>query len=233
MQPDNMSTTYSNPLPSNASVSPRIQIDWATSDEDRHDVYRLRYIMLVDKLQYPMLSVDHDLKLVSDPQDQYAQILIARDSATKQCVGTLRTNVLSNCNVGIYEDLLSLKAMDQKDRARTSVTSKLVISNEVPHSRLLLVRLAITMYIFGIDTGLVADYVAVRSSHVRFYTHLGYQNYKQQVIHPDGGALSALRLEVGNYKQLEIACKPFAGVFKECMDRAETRKPSISKGNEC
>lgn len=173
------------PLAEAASDRLGLVIRIALSEADRQAVYRLRYRVYVEELGFRQAYADHERKLVRDPLDATAVVLLAELSG--EVVGTVRTNVASECDLGRYAELHRLHALRGVARSQVTMTSKLIVDARYRHGRIAR-QLAHALFRLGVMCGIVVDFIDCEERLLPLYERLGYRRTSERPFeHPELG----------------------------------------------
>ncbi len=189
-----------------------IEIVQAVVPDVREAVFRFRYDIYVREMGRPQKDADHSRKRIEDALDETALLLAARDTGTGAVVGTVRTNVLGDGDIGVYAHLYGLQHLFAPERATTSITTRLMVER-TKRGTVLAARLAAALYTYGLDRGVETDYIDCNAHLVPFFTHLGYLPVRL-ISHPEYGIVTLLRLDLQDAAHLQRAGSPFAALYE-------------------
>lgn len=157
----------------------------AHSAADRQAVYALRYRVYVEELGLRQTYADHDRKIVQDPLDTTAIVLLA--AVDDEVIGTVRTNIVSNGNLERYAELHRLYDLRGIDLSRVTMTSKLIVDARHRTGRVMS-KLAHTLFGIGVACGILIDFIDCEKRLLPFYERFGYRRTsKQPFEHPELG----------------------------------------------
>ena len=164
----------------------------AASAADYDALYRLRYRVYVEELGFTQVYADHGRRTVRDPLDATAITLIAEiDGAI---IGTVRTNVAGDCDLGKYAVLHRLHELDGVSPEEISMTSKLIVAERYRNRRVML-RLAHTVFRIAVSRGVKVDFIDCERHLIPIYYRLGYrQTTEKPFEHPELGPRYPMRL---------------------------------------
>lgn len=181
-----------------------------TPDEFRA-IYRFRYAVYVEEMARPQKHADHLAKFIIDPLDVPAACVLAAWEAG-EIVGTVRTNFLSSSCIGEYTYLYMLGSFSPAELAATSITTRLMVHPR--HRRTLLAtRLCCEAYRGGLDLGITTNFIDCNTHLVEYFAKLGYRIHRTNLVHPEYGVVSVMRLDLMDYVHLEAVCSPFRRLY--------------------
>ncbi len=181
-------------------------IKLATTDFERHQVYRFRYQVYVEEMQRVQTYANHDAKTIIEPFDRRAHILAAFEGS--EIVGTIRANFARESDLGYYTEFYDMRRLGTAFPGSASITTKLMI---VPQHRrgTLAVRLAMAIYDVGRDHGITHDFIDCNPHLEPFFRQLGYLSYKGSARHPEYGDVLPMLLDLDDFAHLSRLNSPF------------------------
>lgn len=186
-----------------------VEIVDARTPDIREAVFRFRYEIYVREMDRPQKDADHRLGRIEDALDATAELMAARDTGTGAVVGTIRANVLGDGAIGIYESLYGLGGLGPAARARTSITTRLMVERS-KRGTMVAVRLAQALYRRGRERRVTADYCDCNAHLVPFFQGLGYRALGM-IAHPEYGLVTLMRLDLEDLTCLQRIGSPLAG----------------------
>jgi GNAT superfamily N-acetyltransferase len=173
-------------------------------------------------MQRPQRYADHQARTIIEPFDATGHHLIAEDEEGR-VAGTLRTNFGGESCFDDYHDLYGMDCLGDFPRERVSITTKLMVRPE--HRRGTLgMRLAHEVYRFGLQRGILVDFIDCNAPLEPVFERLGYRRYRSRVQHPEYGDVLPLVLLLTDLEHLEAVGSPFARICREhCPQRAARR----------
>ncbi len=185
----------------------------AETQEDRERVFRFRYEVYVEEMQRPQTYADHAARKIEEPFDQTGHLFLAEDAAGR-IVGTLRTNFGCDTDFGLYRELYGLECAGRWFPQQVSVTTKFMVAAEHRKSSLG-VRIASQAYHFGLECGILFDFIDCNPPLEPLFLGLGYCRYRSRIVHPEYGDVLPLVLPVTDLAHLELVGSPFAPICRE------------------
>jgi hypothetical protein len=95
-----------------------------------------------------------------------------------------------------------------------SVSTKFMVAPAYRNG-LLGVRLASRVYQFGLEQGILFDFVDCNPHLERFFLGLGYCRYRTRILHPEYGEVLPLVLPVADLGHLDAVGSPWAKICRE------------------
>lgn len=173
------------PLAEATLDQPDVVIRIAESAADREAVYRLRYRVYVEELGFRQAYADHGRKIVQDRLDAAAVVLLAEVGG--EVVGTVRTNVASNGDLGRYAELHRLHELRDVALSQVTMTSKLIVDERYRQGRIAR-RLAHAIFGVGVSCGVLVDFIDCEARLLPLYERLGYRRTSEEPFeHPELG----------------------------------------------
>ena len=184
-----------------------IEVVEVQTEDERHGVFALRYAVYVEEMRRMQVHADHERRIVEEPEDQHARLLVAR-TASGTVVGTARVHLGSNIPAAL-ETMYQLQQFAPFHPAQTSTTTKLMIDVRYRRSPLAL-RLAQACYNLGLAAGVSFNFVDCNAHLVPFFTRLGFRQIFPNFSHPDYGTVSPLVLALHDFDHFRTIGSPFA-----------------------
>jgi GNAT superfamily N-acetyltransferase len=157
----------------------------AHSSADREAVYRLRYRVYVEEFGFQQIYADHERKIVQDPLDATAIVLLAEVGG--EVVGTVRTNIASDSDLGRYAALHRLHELRGVALSRITMTSKLIVDPRYRNGRIAR-QLVQALFRIGVMHGVAVDFIDCEGRLLPLYERLGYRRTSEQPFeHPELG----------------------------------------------
>jgi GNAT superfamily N-acetyltransferase len=157
----------------------------AHSSADREAVYRLRYRVYVEEFGFQQIYADHERKIVQDPLDATAIVLLAEVGG--EVVGTVRTNIASDSDLGRYAALHRLHELRGVALSQITMTSKLIVDARYRNGRIAR-QLVQALFRIGVMHGVAVDFIDCEGRLLPLYERLGYRRTSEQPFeHPELG----------------------------------------------
>lgn len=174
------------------SGEPPVVIDVATTAAERLDAERFWYDVYVREVGRAQPMADHLAGTVTDRLQPRSRIIVARETETGRCVGTVRTNFIRDGGADDYAELYGIAFEGRVERSSTSITTRLMVATPYRKGGLAL-RLVKAVYGLGLESGIDTDFIDCNRHLVRFFTRLGYEDLRE-AQHPWYGDVRVLRL---------------------------------------
>ena len=184
-------------------------------------VYRFRYIIYVEEMNRKQKYADHAAKRICDPLDPGSYVVAAWDSA--ELVGTLRINFLRETDFGEYFDLYHIGRLPDAVQQHTSITTRLMIHPRFRRGTLG-VRLFNALYRFALERGITTDVIDCNAHLIPLFTGLGYRVFRDDLIHPEYGAVTVMKLDLYDYYHFQQINSPILPVLEEWNAQRQTAK---------
>ena len=184
-----------------------LDIRLASTAADLRAVYRFRYAVYVEEMNRPQKHADHESKLIIDSLDvPSAYVLAAWDAG--ELVGTVRNNFLRSCDIGEYARQYALTGFSPEFLAAASITTRLMVH---PRYRCttLATRLSCAAYRGGLERGITTDFIDCNRHLVGYFAGLGYRRHRDNLVHPEYGVVTVMRLDLTDHSHLEAIRSPF------------------------
>jgi len=192
-----------------------INVRFVSSPEELDAIYRFRYAVYVEEMKRKQAYADHVKKLIADPLDKGAHVLAAFDREGK-VIGTLRTNLLRESDIGHYRELYGLDRLSAEESKSTSISTRLMVAPEFRDGTLP-VEMAKALCTFSIDQGITADFADCNLPVLGFFLGLGYQIFRPCVHSPEYGEVSVVRLDLANLDHLRKVKSPLLATIESGM----------------
>lgn len=188
-----------------------INIRLATTDADLEAIYRFRYVIYVEEMHRQQKHADHAARRICDPLDACGHILGVWEQG--EVVGTVRANFVRESDLGEYFEMYQVDRLPGEEQPRTSLTTRLMIH---PRHRkgTLATRLARAIYRFGLERGITTDLIDCNQHLIPFFTSLGYRVHRDDLVHPEYGAVTVMKLNLTDQAHLQQIRSPFLPVLQ-------------------
>jgi hypothetical protein len=190
-----------------------LTIRQAETNKDRERVFRFRYEIYVEEMQRPQIYADHAARTVAEPFDETGYLFLAEDEAG-HIGGTLRTNFGRDTDFGSYRELYGMDCVGRWLPEYVSVSTKFMVAPQYRKSTLG-VRLAAHVYQFGLERGILFDFIDCNPHLESVFFGLGWRRYRPRIQHPEYGDVLPLVLPVTDLAHLEAVGSPFARICRE------------------
>ncbi len=187
-------------------------------EQDEVDqLYKLRYSVYEEELNYKEKNADHKLKTLRDSLDISGQIF--GYFKNNEAIGTVLTNYAKDSDLGHYPELYKMHDLDHGSYFDSTISTKLIVRKDY-RSTSIAFRLACATYIQQIKDNLMYSFVDCERNMLSFYLRLGYKVHQKDFYHPEYGDGVVLVLELQNIGHLEKCKSPFAKYYRQTMDTA-------------
>ncbi len=187
----------------------------ATTSAHLDEAYRFWYDIYVREMgrhQSDPLT-DHENRRLYDPIAPHGNLLLARD-AKGQVVGTLMSTWTTEPALEKYVDLFRLDKLNNRQRAHSTVTTKLMVAPEYRASRLGML-LARYSYAWGLESAVHYDFIDCNDHLVKFFEKLGYRPHLGRIQHSEYGPVNSMYLAVNDEVHLFNQRSPFYRLLAE------------------
>jgi len=204
------------------------------SDAELDEVAEFRYSIYVEEMGRRQRYADPSSRRVLEPLDQNARITAAYDAGGK-IVGTLRTNYLSESDIGDYRAFYRIEEFGAPFEEHMTVTTKLMVRPEL-RAGTLPVRLAIEAYREGLNRGVVMDFIDCNRHLEGFFHKIGYRAYCGRRNHPEFGDVLPMVLYTRDWLHLSVVGSPLLKAARRVLPSGEARldhrriEPWIERG---
>lgn len=199
----------------------KIQIRLATSPEELEAVYRFRYAIYVEEMHRRQKYADHEAKQIYDPLDPGSYVFGAW--ADGELAGTLRTNFLRETDIGEYFEMYQLGYLPETVQKHTQITTRLMIQPRFRNGTLA-VRLSKALYRFALERGITTDLIDCNAHLIPFFTGLGYRLFRDDLVHPEYGAVTVLKLDLYDHYHFQQISSPILPILQEWNSQRQTRQ---------
>lgn len=193
----------------------------ATSDAELEALYAFRYRIYVEEMARPQKYADHTTRRIRDPVDNCGHNIVAWD-AEGQISGCVRVNLARDGALDYYSGLLGLKAVGAEHPAATSVCTRLMILPKYRGSTLA-TRLSCASFDFGLDRGIVWNFLDCNDHLVGFFARMGYER-THSAVHEEYGRVNVMRLNIRDYAHL----KATGSIFQKNLERYHRRNRPVN-----
>ncbi len=177
-------------------------------------VYKLRYSVYVDELNYDESTADYETKMQKDPLDGTGRLF--GFFKNNEAVGTVLTNYAKDSDLGYYPELYKMHEYNYGSYFDSSISTKLIVRKDYRSSSIAF-RLACATYVQALNDGIMYDFVDCKLEMVPFYIRLGYKVYQKSMYHPEYGDGAVVVLELQNIDHLEKSESLFAKYYRKVM----------------
>jgi hypothetical protein len=183
--------------------------------QELNQVYKLRYSVYVEELEYHQPYADHKSKMLKDPLDRAGNLfgLFKKNEA----IGTVLSNYVKHSDLGYYPELYKMKELVNSSYYDSSISTRLIVKKEF-RSTSVAFRLALATYTQGLRDNIQYDFLDCNLDMVPFFVRLGYKTYQDSMHHPDFGPGAVLVLELQNIAHLEECNSPFVKYYRKIMN---------------
>ncbi len=184
-----------------------IDIRPAESNAELDAVYRFRYEVYVEEMGRRQHYADHEQRRIVDPLDDNCDQLYAawQDG---EVVGTVRSNFLRSNDIGEYYDYYRVGDLPDIESTGISITTRLMIHPRYRGGTLGM-RLACRTYQDALPAGITTDFIDCNAHLVPYFTGLGYVRHRTDLVHPEYGPVTVMRLNLHDIDHFEAIRSPF------------------------
>ncbi|MFK7916364.1 MAG: hypothetical protein AB8B93_20795 [Pseudomonadales bacterium] len=197
------------------------------NDQDLTEVQQFWYRIYVAEMQRHISDplTDHDSKSLHDPLACVGDLFIARDEH-QQVIATLMTTIATN-DLGKYEHLYGIDRLSANDRARASITTKLMVAPTYRKTRVPML-IATTTYRHLLSCGIDTDYIDCNDHLVEFFLRLGYKPHRGRINHQDYGAVNSMVLQLRDATHMESVGSPLLKHLQDFNQQANQKSKEAS-----
>ncbi len=191
-----------------------LRVGIATTEEERHEIYRFRYGVYIEELQkYALSAADHERKWIYDPWDDEAVLYFVKYQG--RLIATLRMNYAAEASVPeSFWELYALDRFTRFTRQGWSFTSRLMVDKAMRGS-MAIAALFDKAYSESLRRGVQADFCYCTPALVALYEHLGYRRFTKNYLDKEMGLRVPMLLLTRDLEQMERVASPFAFRLKE------------------
>ncbi|MFT7667587.1 MAG: hypothetical protein ACI8X5_000266 [Planctomycetota bacterium] len=189
-----------------------MEVRLATAPSERQAVYEFRYRIYVGLEGRTQINADHQRRQVREPLDDHGMVFAAFDRG--RVIGTLRSNLLADGPLGNYDSLYGLDQLSAQERQQISITTKLMVEPD-RRGGACAMRLSQLTFRLGLERGVQMDFIDSRDHTLPFFDRLGYRVLRSDLVHPEYGLATLLRLDLHDTEHLASVGSPFLSTLKE------------------
>src|SRR5215475_7569062 len=190
-----------------------IEIRLAQTEEELEAIYRFRYEIYVEELDYILAHTDHERKKIADPLDKTARIIGAFEDG--KVVGTIRANYARDSDLGDHTSLYSLHSAGEFHPYHTAISERLMVAKRFRGGSLG-IRLAKAVYRMTHSDQIEFCFIGCPNiTWLRVLLFLGFRPHKEKVSYPGVGEGTVLVMVVSDLHYLEQVRSPFATMCRE------------------
>lgn len=196
-----------------------IQIGIASTDEEKKEIFRLRYRIYVEEMQRQPIMIDHANKLLFDEMDSWATLVYAKVGS--ELIGTMRANIGSVDE--FPPELVRILLMDRfrsfchENSLSVAFSSKLMVSKQYRHSTASHQLLAKGYEIYC-NHHVQFNFGGCNFYLLRFYEQMGYRRLGKSFIDPGYGLLHPFILVVDDVDYLKTVRSPYYRIARKRVD---------------
>jgi predicted GNAT family N-acyltransferase len=194
-----------------------LEIRLVETDEEREQVFKLRYKVFVEEMGKTPHHANHQHKTLIEPLDSSANIFSAFHNG--KVVGTARNNLARTSNLEYYPQLYKMDFVGNAHPKYTSISGKLMVLKEFRGNQIA-IHLIKENYRQMLIEGIKFDFSECDSSLVSYYNKLGYKSIGT-LNHPEYGEGTILMLDVLDLEHLERVGSPFKEICKSFSEKTK------------
>ena len=183
-----------------------LKIRRVENEADRFAAYSLRYTVYVEELKRPILTADHDLKIITDSGDEKGVIFLVEDDGYP--VGTVRAGYSRDGAVPGQDNYQPERFAPYFPELAT-FTGALVVRKEYRNSMAAFL-LSMECYKRAVDSGCRFDFINCAPYLVRVYQQMGYRFYTSKNFY---------------YENFRFTVMPMVLVYRDLEYLKEVRSP--------
>lgn len=201
----------------NSAQGEKIEIGIAATENEKREIYRLRYHIYVEEMHRQPVKADHRRRILTDEMDTWAYLLYAKVGS--EFVGTMRVNI------GLIkeypQDLAQLLLMDrfkgfcqESGYPLVAFSSKLMVSPPYRNSPALHL-LSAKGYELYCDHHVQFNFGGCNFYLLRLYEQFGCRRFGRNFIDPGYGMLTPFILLVNDTDHLRAVRSPFIRIARK------------------
>lgn len=175
----------------------------------KQSIYRLRYQIYNIEMARNVDTANHENNLLIDSLDQSGHLFACYQDST--LIGTALGNTAADDNLGMYNELYQLSSLNDDERKKTYIVTKLMFEKEA-RKKLGVSQLLSYMYLYYLEHGFKSCIIDCNEHLVAFFKKLGFQQIGTSE-HPDFGKVALMKLDVVDFDWLEAVKSPFRHMF--------------------
>lgn len=183
-----------------------VRVEEARTAEARQALYAFRYEVYVEEMGRRQLHADHARRLLAEPEDASARLLVARTEAGA-VVGTARVHLAAAIPDSL-QTMYQLHRFAPYHPHESSTTTKLMVDRRYRRTPLAL-RLAQACYDLGLAAGMSLNFIDCNAHLRSFFLQLGFRQVLPDFEHGDYGVVSPLVLALRDVEYLRRIRSPF------------------------
>lgn len=189
------------------------------SEDELRLVYRLRYAIYVEEMGRPQRYVDPERRCLAEPLDETAVHLGAFESRVHEqdvdedwLVGALRIHVLDRSGIDSHPPIYD--RVTRHETERFALVTRLVTRKDVRGGKTSAgVALALEAYRVVLEEGVETAFVDCQSRIAPLFEWLGFDEV-DDLVHPDFGPISVLRIRIHDFDRLERTNSPLRPILE-------------------
>jgi len=204
-----MNTNNLNTTPYLSEEEKVVKIGFATTAEEKMEIYRFRYRIYAEEMSKRFPNMDHTNKLLYDELDDWAFIVYAKIGS--EIIGTLRVNIGEINDFPLFwVRVLSLKKFSEftNDHQQFAYTSKFMVAPAYRNSTVSYL-LAAESYQLYCHHQVQFSFGVCNFHLLRLYEQFGFRRFGQNFIDDGYGLLAPYVLLVDDIAHLRAVRSPF------------------------
>ena len=197
------------------------------NNQELSEVQQFWYRIYVEEMRRHISDplTNHSARSLHDPLACVGDLFIARDEE-HQVIATLMTTVANN-DLGKYEHLYAIDQLDEQARARSSITTKLMVAPNYRKTRVPML-IATTTYRHLLSRGVTTDYIDCNDHLVGFFERLGYKPHRGRITHQDYGAVNSMVLQLRDEANMERTGSPLLKHLRDFNQQTKQKSQEAS-----
>lgn len=193
----------------------------AATEDELHQVFRLRYEVYIKEQGKPIPAADHAQGILREPIDDFAFQLVA--FVSNCAVAAVRRSYSDGCILpDEIEHLFSLQILRQYRNGLIGHSTRFVIKNEFRHSRIA-IQLTAEAYRLSLLKPIQFDVLLSHPGLVPLYESLAYRRIGKTFFDPISGIMFPMVLLLRDLDYLETIRSPWLRVSRSFDHDAEIR----------
>lgn len=191
-----------------------IRICFASTTEEKLEIYRLRYRIYVEEMSRNLEAIDHENKLLYDDLDDWGILIYAQLGS--EIIGTMRINVGKLDK--FPPDLIQILALDRFQRfdpqQSFALSTRLMVAPKYRSSQALYLLLAKGYEIYC-NHQVLFSFGGCNFYLIRLYEQLGFRRFGRNFIDPGYGLLTPIVLLVDDVEHLRAVRSPYLRIARK------------------
>lgn len=194
-----------------------IKIGIAETDEEKSEIYRLRYRIYIEEMQRDPISTDHQNKMLFDKMDSWAHLIYAK--VGKEYIGTMRINMGTIDQ--FPQDMIKVLSLDKvrnffngRENQLIGSSTKLMVSQQYRNSAALHLLTA-KGYELYCNHHVRFNFGGCNFYLLRLYELMGCRRFGKNFVDPGYGILTPIVWIIDDVDHLKAVRSPFLRIARK------------------